>query len=375
MQGGLMPPTFTFQPENVVLPAITGTPEIGQTLSVSTGTWNDPSVSYAYQWKRDNVAIGGATNNTYIIPSTTGGLSCTVTATNAAGSTSVRASSGEPRQLWLCGDSLTTVTGYTAAIQDALDDEFGAGAWEVFNVAHSGDDVAAMETLAQAQVDPNVHKGHGVVFFHEYANQVSGIQGSSTGSETADLLFAFGEARFAAGGLPLYCTSPYNGAQTGGHNGAQAHVASEAVRAGFDDHRGLGLVDFDDATLLSAINANDGVHWTATELTLIATKTVEGIVAAAITGGCGDIEINEPVFTNLRTYDNPTYVYDPVNPLPHPAVATQLEVTAGAGWDLVTHTITGSIPDFPTADGPQTLYSLTPAQSNANLSGGTYELT
>src|SRR5262249_50213752 len=39
-------------PGNVAPPVISGTPQQGQTLSVSTGTWNPAPSSYAYQWQR-----------------------------------------------------------------------------------------------------------------------------------------------------------------------------------------------------------------------------------------------------------------------------------------------------------------------------------
>ncbi len=368
-------------PVNVSLPAITGTASIGQTLSVSTGGWANSPLSYAYQWKRDNVNIGGATNNTYTIPSTTGGMSCAVTASNASGSASVRASSGVPRPLYLSGDSLTGPTDYGTAVQSALDAQFGAGAWLVLDVAVSAARISEgannMEDRAQAAVDPYIDRGYGVEFFHEYANDITGIQGGHTAAELVALLYTFAANRVAAGAGPLlYCTSPYRGAQTGGHNGDEAHAASELVRANYLSHNGTGLVDFDDATILASINANDGVHWGSDAYALCATKTVSGMLAAGLTGGCGDIHIYEPVFTNLHTLIfTPSYVYDPVNPLPYPAVATHLQVTSGSGWDVTTHTITGALQRFNTQDGYQTLYSISPAQSTGSLSGGTYILS
>lgn len=364
-------------PSNDVLPSITGMAEIGQMLSVSTGTWSNFPTAYTYQWKRDGIDIGGATSNTYTIPSTTGGLSCYVTASNVLGSTTVRADSGEPRQLFLCGDSLTSPEAYSTALQDALDGEFGAGAWLVNNTAVSAYDIPFMETRTQTAVDPYVDAGHGIVFFHEYANQVSGIFGADSGATVATKLFTFGENRVAEGGLPLYCTSPYNGAQTGGHNGDQAHVASETVRADYADHGGVGLVDFDNATLLANINSNDGVHWTSAVYDLCASLTVDGIVAAGLTGGCGDIRIYAPVFTNLRTWTaSALFVYDPVNPLPYPVVDTQIQVTAGSGWNLVTHTIGAAFSHWNVeVDGYQTIYQISPAQSAPALTGGTYTLS
>lgn len=76
-------------PVNTVAPAITGTAQEGQTLTCSTGTWTGtPTITYAYQWKRNNVNIGSATNSTYLLVAADVGQSikCTVTATNGVGS-------------------------------------------------------------------------------------------------------------------------------------------------------------------------------------------------------------------------------------------------------------------------------------------------
>lgn len=77
-------------PANTVAPAVTGTPDVGQTLSCSTGTWTNSPDSYAYQWKADGGDISGATNNTYQLTAleaeTT--VKCTVTATNVGGTSS-----------------------------------------------------------------------------------------------------------------------------------------------------------------------------------------------------------------------------------------------------------------------------------------------
>ena len=73
-------------PVNTVAPAITGTAEVGQTLTCSQGTWTGTApITYAYQWKRNGSNIGGATNSTYVLVTADAGttVSCTVTATNA----------------------------------------------------------------------------------------------------------------------------------------------------------------------------------------------------------------------------------------------------------------------------------------------------
>lgn len=75
---------------NTVAPAITGTAQVGATLTVSNGTWKGYSPTFTYQWKKDGVNIAGATNNTYVpVAGDVGGvLTAVVTATNNTGSVS-----------------------------------------------------------------------------------------------------------------------------------------------------------------------------------------------------------------------------------------------------------------------------------------------
>lgn len=77
------------KPANSVLPAITGTATVGQTLTCSSGTWTK-SPTFAYQWLRSGVAIAGATASTRVLAGADEGatMSCTVTATNSGVSTS-----------------------------------------------------------------------------------------------------------------------------------------------------------------------------------------------------------------------------------------------------------------------------------------------
>ena len=59
-------PSINYIPVNTALPVITGTPNFGQTLALSTGTWAaNPSASYTYQWQRNSSNVAGATNNRY----------------------------------------------------------------------------------------------------------------------------------------------------------------------------------------------------------------------------------------------------------------------------------------------------------------------
>jgi Cellulase (glycosyl hydrolase family 5) len=83
-------------PSNTALPQVSGTAQLGQTLTGSNGSWNGSPTSYAYQWKRCDTAgancaaIAGATASTYALASADTGATVrfTVTATNSSGSTS-----------------------------------------------------------------------------------------------------------------------------------------------------------------------------------------------------------------------------------------------------------------------------------------------
>lgn len=54
-----------FPPVNTVPPAISGTLEVGETLSVSNGTWDPAATSYNRRWTRNGTPISGATSSTY----------------------------------------------------------------------------------------------------------------------------------------------------------------------------------------------------------------------------------------------------------------------------------------------------------------------
>jgi hypothetical protein len=76
------------KPLNLVPPAITGAPVVGQPLACSQGLWTGPPSAYAYQWTRDGADVAGATLASYVVvPSDVGkSLRCRVTASNSVGS-------------------------------------------------------------------------------------------------------------------------------------------------------------------------------------------------------------------------------------------------------------------------------------------------
>lgn len=83
--GGTAGPPPTAAPLNTSVPTISGSPNVGSTLTGSDGAWSGyPLPTYTRQWNKDGVAISGATGSTYTpVSGDIGGvITFTVTATN-----------------------------------------------------------------------------------------------------------------------------------------------------------------------------------------------------------------------------------------------------------------------------------------------------
>jgi hypothetical protein len=91
-------------PADMTPPGVFGTPQFGQTLVASSGSWSEAPTGYAYQWLRCDASggscspIAGATAATYVLgPSDVGAaLRVTVTASNASGPSAPVASAPTP---------------------------------------------------------------------------------------------------------------------------------------------------------------------------------------------------------------------------------------------------------------------------------------
>ena len=85
-------------PVNTAPPTVSGTAQVGQTLTAGNGTWSNAPTSFAYQWLRCNgggnscAPIANATQQTYTLVTADAGstIRVRVTATNADGSTAAQ---------------------------------------------------------------------------------------------------------------------------------------------------------------------------------------------------------------------------------------------------------------------------------------------
>lgn len=78
-------------PANTTAPAITGTAQVGQVLTASTGTWTgSPAPTYTYAWAVGGTTVAGQTASTYTPVAGDVGKTVvvTVTAHNSAGTAS-----------------------------------------------------------------------------------------------------------------------------------------------------------------------------------------------------------------------------------------------------------------------------------------------
>jgi hypothetical protein len=79
--------TIAGVPENTTLPTISGTAEVGQTLTAATGTWANSPTGFTYQWLSSGSVVSGATASTYVLQAGDAGqtFSVRVVASNGNG--------------------------------------------------------------------------------------------------------------------------------------------------------------------------------------------------------------------------------------------------------------------------------------------------
>jgi hypothetical protein len=152
-------------PSNTVAPSLTGTPVTGNLLTCSAGTWTGtPTPTYSYSWKRDGTALGVFTN-TYTLSSGDAGHSilCSVTATNAAGASTVNS------------NSVTVSSPTPGTVKQATVHRLRAGAWEVLDLGGGSSGGSSGGFVHSAQPEDYGAKGDG-----KYISDATMSSGSTT---------------------------------------------------------------------------------------------------------------------------------------------------------------------------------------------------
>jgi subtilisin family serine protease len=106
-------------PANTGLPAISGEPTAGKTLTASTGSWSESPTGYSYQWLRCSstgsgcAEVAGATSASYLLGSADVGatLRVAVKASNAAGTS--QAATSQPTEVITAAPPQTATFGNT----------------------------------------------------------------------------------------------------------------------------------------------------------------------------------------------------------------------------------------------------------------------
>lgn len=108
---GVQIPTAAFAaPVTAGSPTISGSTAVGSTLTVSEGTWDPVGTAFVYEWRRDGVAIVGATSTNSVLPTITGTATVGSVLTASAGTWSPTADSTTYQ--WLRGS--TPIAGATS---------------------------------------------------------------------------------------------------------------------------------------------------------------------------------------------------------------------------------------------------------------------
>jgi hypothetical protein len=130
-------------PVNTVAPVIStdGTPETGETVGASTGTWTGyPTPTFTYQWRRAGTNISGATSSSYVLQVADEGTAVTVrvTATNSQGTANATSAAINP----------TAVTAPSSAYADAVMALSPIGYWRLEDLTDSSGNGLTLTTLA-----------------------------------------------------------------------------------------------------------------------------------------------------------------------------------------------------------------------------------
>lgn len=109
-------------PTATAVPAVTGTPQVGETLAATAGTWSAEGLTFAYQWRRGSTPIAGATGATYELVGADAGRQVSVTVLASRAGYADGSSTSEPVTVRLsaaCTSALAALDRADDAVEDA----------------------------------------------------------------------------------------------------------------------------------------------------------------------------------------------------------------------------------------------------------------
>jgi hypothetical protein len=151
-------------PSNTAVPTISGTDQVGQTLTESDGTWSNNPVSFTYQWQHGGADIPGAISNTYTLSESDVGstVDLVVTGHNSFGTgTGTSAATSQVVDLAPVNTAVPTISG-TAQVGSTL--TATTGTWTnsptsyTYQWQRAGTDISAATSSTYSPVSADV--GH-----------------------------------------------------------------------------------------------------------------------------------------------------------------------------------------------------------------------
>jgi hypothetical protein len=206
-------------PVNTVAPSITGTAQEGQTVTCSTGTWTGtPTITYAYQWRRNGSNIGSATNSTYtlVTADVSQSITCQVTATNGSGSASATSNTITPiaavdpdAQAFITAAAITDPT-QQAAINTLVVDLKGYNVWTKMKALYPFVGSTASQQKFNLKDPRDLDAAFRLQFLGGWTHSVNGALPNGTNAYANTFLIPSFSLTFSSGHYSLYIRSNIN---------------------------------------------------------------------------------------------------------------------------------------------------------------------